>query len=85
MLKIVYTQNYKGKRRGDTDLVSRNIAHGLIDKGIAKLFNVFNTREIKKPTQDKQMKPKKEKTRGELRAERRAKKEAKAKQEYKTK
>lgn len=94
MLKITYTQNYKGKRKGSTEMVSRNMAHGLIEKGVAQLYNVFNTRQMKKPTQDKQMKPKEEKTRGEIRAERRAKREArkakkekevKEKQEYKTK
>ncbi len=37
MVKITYIQNYKGNKQGDTEFVSNNIAHGLIEQGVAEL------------------------------------------------
>jgi len=38
MQKIQYIKNYKNKKAGDTELVGNNIAHGLIENGVAILF-----------------------------------------------
>jgi len=38
MQKIIYITKYGDKRRGDIDHVSRNIAHGLVDRNIAKIY-----------------------------------------------
>jgi len=79
MIKITYIQNHKGKRRGDTEMVSNNIAHGLFEEGIAGPWETDIFKDISGPPMDKMMKPQ---TRGEVRAERKIKRENK---EYKTK
>ena len=42
MYKIIYIEDYKGKKMGDTAIVENNIAHGLIDSGVAKLYTRHN-------------------------------------------
>ena len=70
MLKIIYVQNYNGKKVGYVEVVNCNVAHGLREKGVIELFNAFESKQIVEPVMDKQMKPS-QKTRGEIRRERR--------------
>lgn len=44
MQKIIYVQDHKGHKIRDIDTVSSNVAYGLIDKGVAKIYS----REIHK-------------------------------------
>ena len=39
MQKIIFIQDYKEHNRGDIDSVSSNVAFGLVDKGIAKIYS----------------------------------------------
>lgn len=41
MQKIKYLKDYKGHKKGDIEIVENNIAHGLIENGIAKLYTAF--------------------------------------------
>jgi len=38
MQKIIYIKNYKSHKAGDIEVVENNIAHGLIELGVAKLW-----------------------------------------------
>jgi len=38
VFKIIYTEDYKNHKMGDTDVVENNIAHGLQASGVAKLY-----------------------------------------------
>ena len=40
MQTIKYITIYQGHRVGETEVVSNNIAHGLIEKGVATLFQI---------------------------------------------
>lgn len=43
MQRIIYIQNFNNKKIGEIDLVSNNIAHGLIENGIAEMYSVVNS------------------------------------------
>jgi len=73
MQKIQYLRNYKNKKAGEIDFVSNNVAHGLVEEGVAVLY--INRMFIS--PEDKMM-------RTETRAERKTRQRAE-KQEYKTK
>lgn len=38
MQKIQYIKNYKDKSIGEIETVENNIAHGLVDNGLARLY-----------------------------------------------
>ena len=64
MQKIQLLENYSitdGKvySKGETIIVSNNVAHGLIEQGIAVLFSSYQA--IEKENQEKIMKPPKDK------------------------
>jgi len=67
MQKIQYIRNYNDKNAGDIEIVGNNIAHGLIEKGIAILYR----NKMFRSPMDKMM-------RSETRAERRARQRAEA-------
>ena len=54
MQKIQYIKNYKNKTIGEIEDVSNNIAFGLIDSGIARLYKG----ELLEQSQDKMMRTK---------------------------
>ena len=43
MQRIIYIKNYENKKIGDLDFLSNNIAHGLIENGIAELYSESNS------------------------------------------
>jgi len=63
MQKIIYTKSYKGKEKGNIVLVSNNVAHGLIELGVAEIYSIYLEKTLVES----------KKTRAERRAERRAK------------
>lgn len=36
-MRVKYLKDHKGKRKGETEEVSRNVAFGLIDSGVAEI------------------------------------------------
>ena len=57
MQKIIYLENYKNYRKGDIEFVSNNIAHGLIELGIIRLYNNKAKTKIYKSSINKMMIP----------------------------
>jgi len=55
MQKIIYIKNYNGYTVGDIDTIDNNIAHGLIDRGIIKLYSKSIVRLLQKAPKDKMM------------------------------
>lgn len=51
MQKIQYIKNYRDKRAGDIETVGNNIAHGLVETGVAILYR----NKIMRSPQDKMM------------------------------
>jgi len=54
MQKIKYIKNYLGKKIGEIEVVSNNIAHGLIERGVAVLYSA---KKIITGYADKMMRP----------------------------
>ena len=71
---IIYIKNYNGRKIGRMEYVSRNVAHGLVEKGVAETYTLEKGKMFKSP-RDKMMRP-------ETTAERRARQR---KNKYKTK
>ena len=66
MQTIIYVKNYQKHKIGDIEIVTNNIAHGLIEMGVARIYSREIKKEIKekikafrKPPADKMMRPKK--------------------------
>lgn len=61
MQRIIYIKNHKGHKIGDVEIVSNNIAHGLIDSNIAQIYHSRIVDIMKKvlmrPPADKMMRP----------------------------
>ena len=57
MQKITFIKNHDGHRIGNTISVSNNVAHGLIDRGIAVLSG-YRSSAFFGPPEDKMMRPK---------------------------
>jgi len=80
MQKITFIKNYNGHEAGDTISVRNNIAHGLIDRGIAMLSG-YKISGFSRPQVDKMMRP----DRGIEKKRRRSEKIRKRKQTFETK
>lgn len=78
MPKITFIQNHNKHEIGDTIFVSNNVAHGLIDRGIAVLSG-YRSSAFFGPPEDKMMRPKRKTQR------RRTEKIRKRKQTFETK
>jgi hypothetical protein len=46
MQTIIYIKNYKDKGVGMVENVSNNIAHGLVEIGVAKIYSDYNLEKI---------------------------------------
>ena len=57
MPKITFIKNHDGHVAGDTIFVSNNVAHGLIDRGVAVLSGYRSSAFFGSP-EDKMMRPK---------------------------
>ena len=55
MQKIIYIQPYQGRDVGETESVPNNVAHGLIEKNIARLLGIYRE-SLERPLMDKMMK-----------------------------
>jgi hypothetical protein len=55
MINILLLEDYQGNKAGKTIEVDKNVAHGLIDKGIGKPVQMFK-KDIQKPVRNKQIK-----------------------------
>ena len=60
MVKIRILKSKEGYTKDDVVEVTKNIAHGLIDRGVGKLHKIVQTpKKVFKPEEDKMMTPKK--------------------------
>ena len=63
MQRVIYIKDFKGKKRGNIDTVSNNVAHGLFELGVAekysrqaeKLLRRVIKKEMRRPPKDKMM------------------------------
>lgn len=55
MINILLLEDYQDNKAGKTIQVDKNVAHGLIEKGIGKPVQIF-VKDIKKPMRNKQIK-----------------------------
>jgi len=56
--RIIYLKDYKGHKKGEIEIVSNNVAHGLIELGVAKIAT--KRKSLRKPPMDRMMRPQKE-------------------------
>lgn len=56
MQKIIYLKNFNSNKKGDVEIVSNNIAHGLIESGIVRIYGGVKVGMFKAPA-DKMMRP----------------------------
>lgn len=64
MQKVKYNQPYKGKKAGETDIVSNNEAHFIVDSGSGVLITAGNKMMYGKAIKKKKIKTKKVKRHG---------------------
>jgi len=48
MQKIIYLKEYKGRSKDDTEMASNNVAHGLIELGVARFYSKHTTGKNKR-------------------------------------
>jgi len=63
MQKIIYLKDYQNHKKGEVEIVSNNVAHGLIEQGVANLFG-YQAEALFKPPVDKMMRTTRRKTKG---------------------
>lgn len=56
MIKIIYIRDYKDKKDGEIEEVSNNVAHGLIESGVAMKYQTYNTSAILRAPVDRMFK-----------------------------
>jgi len=57
MQRIIYTQDYKGKKIGNIDVVSNNIAHGLFELGVAEIYSRQAEKALKRALRKEMQRP----------------------------
>ena len=50
MQKIIYTQDHQGHKKGDIEFVSNNVAHGLLELGVALVYGKGVAKAISRET-----------------------------------
>ena len=61
MKTIIFIKDYKDRKKGEIETMGNNVAHGLLELGVAQIYiehiEKLLKKEIRKPPVDKMMKP----------------------------